>query len=447
VNWVGAAREAVGYPVWITRVGGLAKPWRLVRLVAVALALLLWAERTWSTYTQVGLFMGLGYDFGFYIAQVAALWSDEPSSMYRLDVLDKYHQGLSIYTTNPSWRLPVGPVAYPPLFAWLLTPFTWPSPPLGFALWTIVSLLALLHLARRVAGFFPVRERVWAMLVVAASPAVLAAFYQGQPVILLACAVAEFYLAVRAGRDFRGGLWLSCLLFKPQYGIMFALLLLWKRRWATTAGAALGVLAILGGSVLVAGLPALLAYPTALGDMSSFRGGAFTFPEFMVNWRALVLNFLPGVGNRSGLLLTLALGALTMLAVLLAWRGPWVAHDRRFPARMTMLLLGTVLANYHSHVHGLVLIAVPLASLLGEGRLARPTRVIIIVALALSIAVPAIGRLTSLMLPELRMSWSQLFPLLTLACFGSLVLEDRLREPPRVVRRVWSALRCSETLN
>lgn len=121
-----------------------------------------------------------------------------------------------------------------------------------------MSALAALHLARRVTGLFPQQDRPWVALLFLSSLPVAYTLFFGQPMLLLACAVAEGYLAFRAGREFRGGLWVACLLFKPQYGLLFAPLLIWKRRWAAVAGAAAGVLAIVIGSILVAGMPALL---------------------------------------------------------------------------------------------------------------------------------------------------------------------------------------------
>ena len=49
----------------------------------------------------------------------------------------------------------MGPVAYPPLFPWLLTPFTFLSPPLGFAIWTALGVCGAIHLGLRAAQFFP----------------------------------------------------------------------------------------------------------------------------------------------------------------------------------------------------------------------------------------------------------------------------------------------------
>jgi hypothetical protein len=58
---------------------------------------------------------------------------------------------------------------------------------------------------------------------------------------------------------------------------------------------------------------------------------------------------------------------VTVVLTALAWRGAWDPSDRRFPAQVTVLLLATLLANYHSFSYGAIILAVPLAAVLGKG--------------------------------------------------------------------------------
>src|SRR5262249_55017556 len=148
-------------------------------------------------------------------------------------------------------------------------------------------------------------------------------------------------------------------------GILLGPILLWKRRWAAVAGSILGILAILGASMLVAGIPAFLAYPSTLLVQSDFSGSAepLTAPYLMTNGRGLVLRLLPGLADEPGMLLTLVLSAVIVSGVVLAWRGRWAPREARFTAQMTLLVLATVLANYHSHAYGAALLAMPLAEL------------------------------------------------------------------------------------
>ncbi len=390
--------------------------WRVVRLAVPAVLIAVAIRGMWTTYSQWGLFLGVGYDYGLYQAQVAALWSGDPTAIYRPDVLDHYHQLLAVYTSAPQERLPSGAVPYPPVFAWLFTPFTVPNPPIGFAVWTAVNLVALVALAWRLARFFPPGDRLWVGLLFAASPAVWTTLYLGQPMILLAWVVTEAYIALRSGRDLRAGLWIAALVFKPQYAVLIGLLMLWKRRWKTVAGAGVGVAIVLLASILVAGLPALLAYPASLADYTGFRGSAGTLdlPELMINWRSLVLVLMPGLGTRSGLALTLALSLATIVAVAVAWRGPWSPDDRSFPVRATVLLLATLLANYHSHQYGMLLLAAPVASLMAHGSLRPASRLTVLACIALVIVV----------IPTLELAHdAQLYALVLVVCLAALLAD------------------------
>src|SRR5262249_8884569 len=188
----------------------------------------------------------------------------------------------------------------------------WLSPAAGFAFWTGLNFLAALYLAWRVAQRFPTRDRWWVGLLVLTSFPVVSALAGGQVQLLMVCAFTECYLSLRAGLDFRGGLWLACLIFKPQYGILLGPILLWKRRWAAVAGSILGTLAILGASMLGAGIPAFLASPSTLLVQSDFSGSAepLTAPYLMTNGRGLVLRLLPGLADEPRMLLTLVLSAV-----------------------------------------------------------------------------------------------------------------------------------------
>jgi hypothetical protein len=186
----------------------------------VTAQLLVWLHSGWIMIRQNGVFLGVGYDYGLYYAQTMALSAGQAADMYRLDVIDRFHQILAAYTSYPEMHLPYGPVPYPPLFAWLFTPFTGPTAQVGFALWTALNLVALGHLAWRAARQFPDHRRLVAAGLVLVSPGVQQSLYLGQPMILLGCAMGACYLALRAGQDFRAGLWLACLLLKPHYGLL-----------------------------------------------------------------------------------------------------------------------------------------------------------------------------------------------------------------------------------
>jgi hypothetical protein len=379
-----------------------------------------WVAIFWSIYAETGLFLWLGVDFFRNLALAEALRAEGPSAIYSLDAMERHMRVL-----DPNLAVMPVVVAYAPIFAYLFLPFTFFPPHVGFILWTGLNLLATVWLARRVIELFQRAHRSWAVVLLVTSIPVASALMFGQPAILLACAVAEFYLSLRGGHELRAGLWLSLLIFKPQYGIILGPLLLWKGRWAAVGGAALGVGVIMASSALVAGIPTLLGYPDALSDKAGLRSD---YPHLMINWRSLILLVAPEIPNRVGTVLVALLGGATLLGVALAWRGPWDREGPRFAAKITLALVATLIANFHSHLHGAALLAVPLAAMLAAEHLGRATRLIVGAGLVLPVAVFAILTTANPVLDGLSQvvvaydRSARLFALLLVALYGSLVL-------------------------
>ncbi|ULA61940.1 MAG: membrane protein of unknown function [Nitrospira sp.] len=337
-----------------------------MRLVALSLVLCS-AWFAWRSYLDMGLFMNFGTDYALYFAQSKVLDSSEPSQIYNLAVANQpYRDLLDAYNRDPIYRTwtadpIVGPVPYPPIFAWSLQPFTWLSPPLSFALWISLNVCVALAIGWRVANYCGQFDRTTVILLFLGSYPVALSLYVGQIQILLAWCVTEFFLALRAGKDFKAGMWLGCLLLKPQYGVFLGLLLLWKRRWMAVSGVAVTGSMIFGGSILVGGLSGIVAYSSSFSGMAQFRGDD---PTLMINWRSLILDIYPTIYGPKGTLLTIALALVTAASLAWIWRGPWTPEKSDFPVKMLLTILGTLIASFHSHPYGAVFIALPLAAVL-----------------------------------------------------------------------------------
>ena len=350
-----------GFQVWILR--------------AIALGLVLGSLCFgWRSFQQMGLFLNLGTDYALYFAQSKVMDSGASSQIYDLSAADRpYRELLNSYNRDPfyqSWTadVVVGSVPYLPIFAWAFRPFTWISPPMSFALWCFLNVALALVIGWRLASHCGSCDRPTIMLLFLGSYPVVLNLYVGQIQILLAWFVAEFYLALRAGKEFQGGIWLGCLLLKPHYGLLLGLLLLWKRRWHAVFGAATAGSVIVGGSVLLAGVEGVLAYPSAFGGMAQFRGDD---PTLMINWRSVILDMYPAIYWRSGTLLTLALAAATLCLLAWVWRGQWNPKTTDFPVKILLTLLATLIASFHSHPYGAVLLAMPLVAVLSSGQFGK----------------------------------------------------------------------------
>lgn len=336
-------------PVWLQAVLGAA-------------AILFYAQRILTVYRDSGIFRRIGFDWGLFYAQASALAAGDTSAMYQVDRLGQYVQGLVPYTTTPDVPLLQWPSPYPPVLAAVLVPLTYVPPPVAFGVWTLVSLAASVHLLWRVGQLMPGSGRLRMAVIFFTTLPVLQAFVLGQPVVFLASALAEAFLAWRRGADFRGGAWLGILVLKPQYGLLFGLFLIWKRRWRAVAGACASVAVLVIASALAAGPGSLLAYANGVSAMGGIRDPYAAAAE-MVNWRSLVVNARPSIGNTSGVLVVALLSLLTVAAIVWATRDAWRTATPLLDWQLSAVAVGTFLVSYHSHMHGLVLLTVPLAAM------------------------------------------------------------------------------------
>ena len=340
-------------------------PTQAPRAVFLAFALVstaFFTARFWTVIAAGELFHRLGFDWSLFYAQAIALRAGEGPNMYDPSEIAEYVQPLLRYSASTANSVSQMPVPYPPWFAAAIVPLTFLEPPTAFAVWLGVSLLAALFLAYRVSQFLPRLTLVGALAAILAVVPISWGLFLGQPALLLAIPVGEMMISFKAGRDFRAGLWLAVLLLKPQYVVLFGLLILWKRRWTAVGGAILSGLALVVVGVLAAGLPTLLSFPAALGAIGTDMQDPLAGPTGMMNWRAIILALRPGIDDDRGHILFAGMALLTAAACLLPWRGPWNPQSSDFAPRFSALTLGTLISSYHSHLHGAALLIVPLAA-------------------------------------------------------------------------------------
>ncbi len=362
----------------------LAKNARTVFIVACTACVAFYAALFWRVVAAGEVFHRLGFDWSLFFAQALAVRAGAGSAMYDTVTIDHYLQTLTTYSAVPA-ELTALPVPYPPWFAAALVPLTLLPGLAALALWLALSLGAVLHLGYRVSQLLPDLGWVGSVVAILASVAVAWGLFMGQPAVLLAVPVSEMYFSLRAGRDFRAGLWLGVLLLKPQYALLLGLFILWKRRWFAVLGACLSGLAFVALGLLAAGvdsLPRFIASVRELGDLHNEIAG----PLLMMNWRAIVLALRPGIGEATGQLLVWTLSLLTMLAALLLWRGRWNPTSDTFGPKFAALSIAALVGSYHSHVHGAALLIVPLALAWASPLVTAPTRV----ALLLAVYVPGL---------------------------------------------------------
>ncbi len=395
-----------------------------VQVAAAVLVSAFYVERIAIVYRDTGLFRRIGFDWGLFYSQAAALAAGDLTALYSVDRLTPYLQRLVPYTATPNVPLLQWPSPYPPVMAGVLAPLTVLPPPVAFGIWTVLSILAGCHLVWRMSQVLPTAGKTRLAVILFTALPTLQVLVLGQPMLLLASATAECFLALRSGRELRGGLWLGVLALKPQYGLLLGLYILWNRCWRAVLGALgiVGLIVVL--SALLAGPDALWEYQRAVAAMGGIRD-EFAKPAEMVNWRSLIVNLRPGIGNTSGLLLVLTLSVLTVGALV------WALRTRNRPAidiRLAAVLVATMLVSYHSHMHGLVLLAVPLAAV---WRNARPSTRLAVLAFTFTpnvVFILVTGALRGFAIDYEQPLWV-VWPVTTIAClvlmFAALLREAR----------------------
>jgi hypothetical protein len=330
-------------------------------LTFTAVSVAFFAVRFWTVLAAGELFHRLGFDWTLFYAQSMALRAGAGPGIYDQAVIDRYLQPLLAYYAGPAGSLDGWPQPYPPFFAAVAAPLTLPPAPVAFGLWLALSLAAVGFLAWRVSQFLPDLGVVGAALAILASIPVAWGLFMGQPMVLLAVSVSEMFISLRSRHEWRAGFWLATLLLKPQYALLFGLLILWKRRWRAVGGAVLGGLGLLLLGAVTAGPQSYLGFLTSVREMSDLHGG-IAGASLMMNWRAVVLAVRPSIGEVLGQSIVWALILGTMVVSLLPFRGAWDPRSTRFAPAFCILTLGALVSSYHSHPHGAALLILPLAA-------------------------------------------------------------------------------------
>jgi Glycosyltransferase family 87 len=146
------------------------------------------------------------------------------------------------------------PYASPPLLAWLFAPLTALPEPAAYAVWTGLSVAALVF-AWRVAAPYGGLARVTLLLAAVGLWPVLLTFYFGQPTLILLAAVASGWWLMAHDRPVAAGAVLALATFlKPQAVLLLPLALLAAGRYRAVVSWALSGVALAAFCLVVLGL-------------------------------------------------------------------------------------------------------------------------------------------------------------------------------------------------
>lgn len=228
----------------------------------------------------------------------------------------------------------------PPLWAWLFVPLTAVSEPAAYALWALLSLVALVY-AWHVAAPYARFAKYTLLLAALALWPVNDAFYRGQPSIIILALVVVAWKLCRDDRPVAAGVALAfATALKPQAAILVPVALLVSGRYRPVVGWVAGS-AVLGVATIIAIGPS--------GLVSWWQ--ALEYVQSDISHTYFTLAYLFGLGPVTYALLAIQ-GAV---ALAIAWR-----HRANIDVVFAAGLLGSLGTSFHLHVYdysGLVLAA------------------------------------------------------------------------------------------
>jgi hypothetical protein len=340
----------------------------IVRFATVAglTITLWWFGRVWA---ERAMFTTFGLDYAIYGAAAEAVAQAGWPALYDVEANTRAFAPW-ISGAGPTTR-PIEIVASPypapfllPFFATNLLGHVG-----GFAAWCALNLLLYAAIVRGLARG-SARAGPLVSLAPFASFPFLWTVYLGQLAIVMAFGLYRALRAFEEGREWAAGCWLGLLLLKPQFGLILAIVLLAKRRWAALAGLGLVAAGLAASTFALVGVDGVRGYHEILRSFSGFRKvPSIVNPYHMINFRGVLVHLLPETWSEElGTRLTVVLSAASTISLVAVWRGPWDPRSWRFPRQVAATVVVTLLASFHSNLHGATLLTVPMLAALRTRR-------------------------------------------------------------------------------
>jgi Glycosyltransferase family 87 len=273
---------------------------------------------------------------------------------------------------------------YPPIYFLILTPLA--SLPYLVA-YFVFELGALLGLIAVVYGII---RRTPAIALVLASPFTAWNFLTGQCGFLTASLIGAA-LVLLERHPVLAGVFIGCLTYKPQFGILFPIALVAGRRWLAFASAAATVVVLVGASIAFFGIETWTAFPHTLAA----QAGLNLVPDAPSQWTYLqsvygLIRYLRAGAALAGL----AQAATTCGIAVIVWV-VWRSRTA-YALKSAALSAGVLIATPYAFGYDLAAIAIPVAFLASDqirsGLLrGEQTTLLVLFAVSLSI-IPTAGR-------------------------------------------------------
>ena len=250
-------------------------------------------------------------------------------------------------------RSPESLLSYPPVFTLILVPLAILPYFASFLTWESVTLVCC------IAVVYLIVRRQPAISLMLASPFAAWNFLIGQNGFLTASLLGASLLLLER-RPVLAGVFIGCLTYKPQFGILLPVALIAARQWCACVSAAVAAIFLVAASAAAFGVDGWVAFPRALFAQGS--GTMFTSPD----WGFLLQTFygLILVLQGGAALAWLAQGVATAgvgIVVWLVWRSPV-----RYALKAATLSTAALIATPYALAYDLAAIAIPVAFLASD---------------------------------------------------------------------------------
>jgi arabinofuranan 3-O-arabinosyltransferase len=244
-------------------------------------------------------------------------------------------------------------LSYPPTFTLVLVPLAMLPYFAAFLTWESVTLVCC------IAVVYLIVQRQAAISLMLASPFAAWNYLIGQNGFLTASLLGASLLLLER-RPVLAGVFIGCLTYKPQFGILFPVALIAARQWRACVSAAVTAIFLLAASAAAFGVDGWAAFPRALFAEGS--GTMFASPD----WGFLLQTVfgLIVVLHGGAALASLAQGAAAAgmgIVVWLVWRSPV-----RYALKAATLSAAGLIATPYAFAYDLTAIAIPVAFLASD---------------------------------------------------------------------------------
>jgi hypothetical protein len=303
-----------------------------------------------GTWIVGGTGLPIYTDFGAWWAAGMQALHGNPAALYDPEEFAKiqsalFGPGSAFY---PNWP------SYPPTFFLVLAPLALLPYRYAFITWDVVTLLGCIALV-----YLIVRRRA-AIALALAAPFSAWNFLAAQNGFLTASLLGGSLLFLER-RPVLAGVFLGCLTYKPQYGILFPVALVASHQWRAVASAAVTAALLAAASVALFGAEVWAAFPRGFAVQSELSLGAD--PDS--NWGYLqtaygLIRSLHGPAQLAWLvqgLVTLG-GAVTVWII---WRS-----RVRYELKAAILSAAALLATPYAFAYDMAAIVIPAAFLAAD---------------------------------------------------------------------------------